>query len=187
MTFTEYLYLPHFNDCIYDPTFHDLLYDLIIYDLIKNEYNEEDLGGSDLLVTLIYYKLDFDKITKDFCKIYIADFNRWIKENKGLNCNLKIKEISKNHKNILVELQDKHLRKKNIAKLSKVDSGTYDTLQTLSEEYNSTADLAIAIEDLQLSYKTSSVIDTMQNDLDYKLYQDKEKARRVLLYVDSLK
>jgi uncharacterized protein YydD (DUF2326 family) len=183
MTFKEYLYLPHFNDCIYDPTLHDLLYDLIIYDLIKNEYNE---GANDLLTTLIYYKLDFDKITKDFCKIYIADFNRWIKENKGLNCNLKIKEISKNYKNILIELQDKYLRKTNIAKLGN-NFGTYDTLQTLSEEYNSTADLAIAIEDLQLSYKTSSVIDTMQNDLDYKQYKDKDKARQVLLYVDSLK
>ncbi len=182
MTFKEYLYLPHFNDCIYDPTLHDLL-----YDLIKNEYNEDDLRDNDLLTTLIYYKLDFDKITKDFCKIYIADFNRWIKENKGLNCNLKIKEISKNYNNILIELQDKYLRRTNIAKLSKVDSGTYDTLQTLSEEYNSTADLAIAIEDLQLSYKTSSVIDTMQNDLDYKQYEDKDKARQVLLYVDSLK
>jgi hypothetical protein len=182
MTFKEYLYLPNFNDCIYDPTLHDLL-----YDLIKNEYNEENLRENDLLTTLIYYKLDFDKITKDFCNIYIADFNRWIKENKGLNCNLKIKEISKNYTNILIELQDKYLRKTNIAKLSKVDSGTYDTLQALSEEYNSTADLAIAIEDLQLSYKTSSVIDTMQNDLDYRNYQDKDKARQVLLYVDSLK
>lgn len=181
MTFKEYLYLPHFNDCIYDPTLHDLL-----YDIIKNQYNEQDLRENDLLTTLVYYKLDFDKITKDFCKIYIADFNRWIKENKGLNCNLKIKQTSKNYKNILVELQDKHLRKKNIAKIGN-NCDTYDTLQALSQEYNSTADLAIAIENLELSYKTSSVIEVMQNDIDYKQCEDKAKARQILLYVDSLK
>ena len=174
------LSLPSFADCIYDPTFTDLLHDKIV-----NEHNQDDLRDNDLLVSFIYYKLDYDKLIKNFFKLYFADLNRYIKEKTGFNCNLKMSKFHKNEKYIFVELKDKHLRKRNIKKID-ADAEFYDVLQKFCDEYNTSADIAVMFDNVDLVYKKNIAIDCIRSSVEYKTSQDAKKEE-IAKYVDFLK
>jgi hypothetical protein len=166
------IFLPRFNDCIYEPLASDLLHESIL-----TAYNPDNLRKNDLLVDLLYYKLDYNKIAEDFAKKYIEGFNRWIKENY-FNCHLLIEKVEVSISgNIVVYLNEAKI--KNVKELATDD--LFDILQELADKYNDDC----KITDLQLFYIQTDI--TAIATKNFKKKKNTIKFRKVLEFVNNLK
>jgi hypothetical protein len=173
------IFLPRFNDCIYQPLANDLLYDAILRD-----HNPDNLRKNDLLVDLVYYKLDYNKIASDFAKKYIEGFNRWIKENYGFNCHLLIEKVKVSISgNIAVYLNEAKI--KNVKRLKKIEElateDLFDILQELADKYNDDC----KITDLQLFYIDTDITATATKN--FKKKKNSISFKKALEFVNNLK
>jgi hypothetical protein len=174
------IFLPRFNDCIYEPLASDLLHESIL-----TAYNPDNLRKNDLLVDLLYYKLDYNKIAEDFAKKYIEGFNRWIKQNYGFNCHLQIEKVEMStSKKIVVYLNEGKI--KNVKRLKKmaekfVTECIFDMLQELADKYNSNC----TVSDLELFYIQTDI--TAIATKNFKKKKNTIKFRKVLEFVNNLK